>query len=91
MLASNYLDSEDQKKFSESMEPFINFVENKTKTPIICTGSISSGKSSLLNALLGNYILPFGTLETTETITKLIPSQELDSSTCFFTQNNGEK
>jgi predicted GTPase len=64
------------------MEPFINFVDNKTKAAILCTGSISSGKSSLLNALLGNCILPSGNLETTETITKLIPSQELNSNIC---------
>jgi predicted GTPase len=72
------------------MEPFINFAENKTKATILCTGSISSGKSSLLNALLGNCILPSGTKETTETITKLIPSQELNSKYYILTMGNGK-
>jgi septin family protein len=90
-LASNYLDEENRNKLSESMEPFKNFVENKTKATILCTGSISSGKSSLLNSLLGDCILPSGQMETTETITKLIPSQELNSNTCYMIKDNGEK
>jgi predicted GTPase len=71
------------------MEPFRNFVENKSKATILCTGFISSGKTSLLNALMGNCILPSGTKETTETITKLIPSQELNSDTFILTTGNG--
>jgi predicted GTPase len=89
MLASNYLDEDDRSKLSKSMETFKNFVENKAKATILCTGSISSGKSSLLNALLGNCILPSGQLETTETITKLIPSQELESNTFILNTGNG--
>jgi predicted GTPase len=89
MLASNYLDEEDRKNLSESMEPFKNFVENKAKATIFCTGCISSGKSSLLNASLGNCILPSGQLETTEAIAKLIPSQELNSNTFILTTGNG--
>jgi type IV secretory pathway ATPase VirB11/archaellum biosynthesis ATPase len=73
------------------MEPFINFVENKKKATILCSGSISSGKSSLLNALLGNCILPSGNLETTETITKLIPFQELNSNTVYLIEKDGKK
>jgi predicted GTPase len=88
-LTSNYFDEEDRKNLSKSMEPFINFVENKTKATILCTGSISSGKSSLLNALLGNCILPSEELETKETITKLIPSQELNSNYLILTMGNG--
>jgi predicted GTPase len=81
-LASNDLDEKELKNLSKSMKPFINFVENKIKATILCSGPISSGKSSLLNAFLGNCILPSGNLETTETITKLIPFQEYDSNTC---------
>jgi predicted GTPase len=95
MLASDYLDEEDRSELSESMKPFINFVENKTKATILCTGSISSGKSTLLNALLGNCILPSGTGETTEVITKLIPNQNpnpnqnQESNTFILTMGNG--
>jgi predicted GTPase len=91
MLASNYLDEEDRNKLFKSMEPFINFVKNETKASILCTGSISCGKSSLLNALLGNCILPSGTEETTEAITKLIPSQDLNSNTFNLTTSDGYK
>jgi predicted GTPase len=89
MLASNYLDKEDRNKLSQSMEPFINFVENKIKASILCTGSISSGKSSLLNALMGNCILPSGLQETTETITNIIASQELNPNTFILTPDKG--
>jgi predicted GTPase len=74
MLENDLLDPEVRKSLSLSMKTFNNFVDKKIKATIFCTGSISSGKSSMLNALLGNCILPSGLEETTETITKLIPS-----------------
>jgi hypothetical protein len=46
-------------------------------------------KELLVESLMGNCILPSEGLETTETITKLIPAQELSSGSFILTTGNG--
>lgn len=56
------------------LEPISKYLAGEASAVVAVLGSISSGKSSMLNALLGNVLLPSNAAETTQFIMSLTPS-----------------
>lgn len=54
----------------------------RTDCPIVFAGETSSGKSSIVNAIIGEKILPTGIMATTTRVCRVKFSKELKISTC---------
>ena len=52
-------------------------------------GEFSTGKSTLLNAMIGKKILPVDVIPTTKSITHIVPKNELENEEFFKVENDG--
>jgi predicted GTPase len=76
-----------QRQGSEALESFGRALQEEAPLTLLVVGEFNTGKSTLINALLGEPILPMGIVPTTATVNVLRHAQEPSISLVY---RNGE-